>query len=264
MNSALDDIAFLANSMNRVTLLNELTDGPHSKHVLMEATDFSRVTLGRILDDLEDRQWITQEGQVCDITPLGTWVLEEFAAFKDLMESEQNIREIFEWFPTDGYGFDIRCLADADITSISRADASAPISTLIKQFELTGRIYAFSFAITSQFLEACWQAVMDERVTWEWVFTADVLDVMKHSPTMARQSREMLETGRANYRLYEGAIPYVVIVSEDTVNLRLADSDGAATALIQTDHDQVRSWARTQFNEYWENGTALTAETFTP
>lgn len=264
MNSALDDIAFLANSENRVAVLNELTDGPHSKHVLMESTDFSRVTLGRILDDLEDRQWITQRGQVCDITPLGAWVIDEFAAFKETIDAERGIREVFQWFPADGYGFNVRCLADADITSISRADASAPISTLIKQFEPDGRVYCFSFAITSQFLEACWRAVMDGSVTWEWVFTTEVLEVLRNSPAMARQSREMLESGRADYRLYEDEIPYVVIVSEESVNLRLADSDGAATALIQTDHEQVRSWARTQFDEYWDAGAPLDAAAFTP
>ena len=264
MNSALDDIAFLANSANRVAILLELADGPHSKHVLMESTDFSRVTLGRILDDLEDRQWITQRGQVCDITPLGAWVIEEFGAFQEMMEAERTLRDVFQWFPADGYGFHISCLADADITSISRADASAPISTLIKQFDLGGRIYCFSFAITSQFLEACWRSVMDGHVTVEWVFTSDVLEVLRSSPAMARQSREMLESDRATYRHYEGDIPYVVIVSEETVNLRLADRDGAATALIQTDNEQVRSWAETQFDEYWAAGAPLDAEAFTP
>lgn len=264
MNSVLEDIAFLANSENRVAVLSELYDGPHSKHVLMESTDFSRVTLGRILDDLEDRRWITQQGQVCDITPLGAWVIEEFSEYQAMMEAERNLREVVQWFPDEGYGFHVSCLADAEITHISRADASAPISTLIKQFEIGGRIYCFSFAITSQFLEACWRAVMDGSVTWDWVFTTDVLEVLKNSPEMARQSREMLESGGATYRHYEGKIPYVVIVTEDTVNLRLADSDGAATALIQTDHDRVRSWAGTQFDEYWNAGTSLEADIFTP
>lgn len=105
---------------------------------------------------------------------------------------------------------------------------------------------------------------MDGSGTWEWVFTTDVLEVLKNSPEMARQSREMLESSRATYRHYEGEIPYVVMVSEETVNLRLADSDGAATALIQTDHDRVRSWAETKFNEYWNAGDPVDAETFTP
>lgn len=263
MSSAVDDIAFLANSGNRVAVLRSLADGPHSRHVIMERTDVSRVTLGRILDELEDRHWIVQSGQVCAVTPLGAWVIEEFTAFSKTIEAERNLRQVYRWFPEPGFGFDIRCLAGADITLVSRADASAPISQLIQQFEVGGPLRAFSFAITSQFLEACWRHVMDGAVTWKWVFTSEVLNVLKKSPKMARQSREMLESGRAEYRQYEDSIPYVVIISTEMVNLRLADEDGAATALIQSDHEDVRAWADSTFDTYWEDGTTVTGEAFT-
>lgn len=263
MSSSADEIAFLANSDNRVAVLRSLTDGPHSRHVIAEKTNVSRVTLGRILDELEARQWITQRGQVCDITTLGAWVIEEFTAFGEMMEAEHRLRNVFQWFPEGGYGFHVSCLANAEITMVSRADASAPISKLIHQFEVGGLVRAFSFAITSQFLEACWRHVMDGSVRWEWVFTTEVLDVLRNSPEMARWSREMLESDRAEYRKYDDEIPYVVIVSEEVVNLRLADEDGAATALIQSEHDDVRTWAESTFYGYWSEATPVEADEFT-
>lgn len=264
MGNVVEEIAFLSNSENRVAVLHSLLDGPHSRHVVAEETDVSRVTLGRILDELEERRWITQHGQVCDITPLGSWVFEEFSAFCDLMEAEQSLRQVVQWFPEQGYGFHVSRLVDADITLVSRADASAPISRLVKQFDVGGLVRAFSFAITSQFLDACWRHVMDGSVRWEWVFTSAVLDVLQNSSEMADKSREMLESGRAEYRSYEGEIPYVVIISEELTNLRLADADGAATALIQSDDDAVRAWADSTFESYWESGTPVEASTFTP
>lgn len=264
MSTAVGDIAFLANSENRVAVLGCLRKGPHSRHVIMEKTDVSRVTLGRILDELENRHWIVQNGHVCDITPLGEWVADEFGTLCETIEAEQRLRHVYRWFPEPGFDFDIRCLADADITLISRADASAPITRLIQQFDIGGRFCAFSFAITSQFLEACWRHVMDGSVTWEWVFTEDVLEVLTDSQTMARQSREMLESGRAEYRLFDGSIPYVVIISNEMVNLRLADDDGAATALIQSDDADVRTWAESRFDAYWNDATPVGTEVFTP
>lgn len=264
MNSPADEIAFLANSENRVAVIQNLTDGPHSRHVIAEKTDVSRVTLGRILDELEARQWITQRGQVCDITTLGAWVIEEFTEFSEMMEAEQRLRNVYRWFPEEGYGFHISCLADAEITLVSRAHASAPISRLVHQFEIGGLVRAFSFAITSQFLDACWRHVMDGRVRWEWVFTSEVLDVLRNSPEMASQSKEMLESGRAEYRLYGDEIPYVVIVSDELVNLRLADEDGAATALIQTEDEEVRTWTESTFEEYWSDATPVEADAFAP
>ncbi len=264
MSSAADDVAFLANSENRQAVLHSLTDGPHSRHVLTEETGVARVTLARILDDLEDRRWITQRGQVSEITPLGAWVIEEFAALCETLSAERALRSVAQWFPEEGYGFHISRLAGAEVTPVSRADASAPITKLVRQFEVGGRVRAFSFAITSQFLEACWRHVADGSVRWEWVFTTGVLEVLRANPEMARQSREMLESGRAEYYHHEGDIPHVVIVSEALVNLRLADDDGAATALVQSDDEAVRSWAAATFDAYRRDATAVGADAFAP
>lgn len=264
MSSAADEIAFLANSENRVSILCSLTDGPISRNDLDEQIDVSRVTLGRILDELEERRWITQWGQTCAITPLGEWVTEEYLALSGVIESERELRRVIQWFPSDGFGFHISCLADADVTLVSRADASAPISRLIRDVEAGGLIRVFSFAITSQFLETCWRQVTAGSVSYEWVFTSAVLDVLMSSEKMAAQSREMLQSDRAEYRLVEEEIPYTVIISRDHANLRLADAAGAATALIQSDDDRVRSWAESTFEDYWAEGTPVAADVFTP
>lgn len=180
-----------------------------------------------------------------------------------MMAAERDLRTVFQWFPEEGFGFHVSHLANAELTHVRRADASAPISKLVQQFEVGGRICAFSFAITSQFLHECWRHVIDGNVTWEWVFTSDVLDVLTNNPEMATRSREMLESGRTEYYLYDSDIPYVVIISDAPMNLRLADDDGAATALIQSD-DVVRSWATATFDEYRREGTAVGPEAFTP
>ena len=263
MRSAIDDIAFLANSANRVAVLRSIEDGPHSRHVILEETDVSRVTLGRILDELEEHCWIVRRGQVCDITPIGAWVLEAFNSFEAMMESARGLERVVQWFPPEGFGFHISRLADAEITLVDRADATAPIATIAQQFDTGGDIRAFSFAITSQTLDACWRNVMDGHITWQWVFTSSVLSVLKANPTMAEQSREMLESGRAHYRTVEGEIPYVVVLTDDCVNIRLADDGGAATALLQVDEPAVRGWADRMFRQYWDAGTPVGPETFT-
>lgn len=259
---AIDEIAFLANSANRIAVLEALEEGAHSRHVLAEQTDVSRVTLGRILDDFAERRWITQRGQVAEITPLGSWVRESFEALCDVMAAERSLRQVAHWFPAEGFGFPIDRLRDAEITLVSRADAAAPISQLVRAFEAGGRVRAFSFAITGQFLEACWRAVMAGSATWEWVFTPAVYDVLVSNPKMARWSREMLASGQAEYLRYDGDIPYVVIIADSRVNLRLADADGAATALVQSDDEVVRSWAAETFETYRRSATPVEADAF--
>ena len=264
VSPALEDIAFLANSENRVAVLESLCDGAHARHVLMEQTDVSRVTLGRILEELEQRRWITRNGQICDITPLGAWVCEEFLAFEGTMEAENELRAVSQWLPDTGYDFHISHLAQGEITLVTRADATAPISRLIQHFDVGGPMRAFSFAITASFLQACHRHVLDENITWEWVFTPDVRRVLEDDADMRRYSREMLTSGGARYREFDGEIPHVVIISTELVNLRLADADGAATALIQVNHPEVREWAERTFETYWDAATPVSVDAFTP
>ena len=263
MNPSDDDIAFLANSENRVALLRSLSGGPHARDGLITKMGVSRVTLGRILGELDERSWITQKGQVCDITSLGAWVLEEYEAYSEMMAAERRIRKVFQWFPDEEYGFHISELADAEITAVSRANASAPLSQHVRLFEEGGHFWSFSFAITRLFLETCWRHVMNEDVTFEWVFTTQVFDVLKNDPELSRHSREMLDSGRVEYRHYEGDIPYIVLGSEGTVNLRLADEDGSPTALIGSDADAVRTWAESTFDRYWADATPVGVDAFT-
>ncbi len=263
MNPSDDDIAFLANSENRVALLRCLTGGRHARDALITKVGVSRVTLGRILGELDGRNWITQEGRVCDITPLGAWVLEEYEAFSEMMAAERRLREVYRWFPDEEYGFQIGELADAEITAVSRANASAPLSQHVRLFEEGGRFWSFSFAITRLFLESCSRHVANEEITFEWVFTTEVLDVLRNDPELSRYSREMLDSGRVEYRRFEGEIPYIVFGSEGPVNLRLADEDGSPTALIESDADAVREWAESTFDRYWADATPVGTDAFT-
>lgn len=263
MNPSDDDIAFLANSENRVALLRCLTDGAHARDGLVTKVGVSRVTLGRILEELDERRWITQEGQVCNITALGAWVLEEYQRFSEMIAAERRLRKVFHWFPDEEYGFHISELADAEITAVSRANASAPLSQHVRLFENGGRFWSFSFAITRLFLDSCWRHVTNEDITFEWVFTTQVLDVLKNDPELSSHSREMLDSGRVEYRHYEGTIPYIVFGSEETVNLRLADEEGSPTALIQSDADAVREWAESAFERYWADATPVGTDAFT-
>ena len=259
---SLHEIAFLVNSVNRFAVLESLSDGEHSRHVLAERLDVSRVTIARILDDLEDRQWISQHGQIAEITPLGAWVVEEVSELQKMMIGERKLRSVIQWFPDEGFGFHIRCLKDAEITRVTAADATSPIDRLVRQLDHAKHIQAFSFAITGQFLNACWEFVVERNHTFDWVFTTDVLEVLTSNEVMRRQSREMLESDRATFIQYDNTIPYVVILTEMTANLRLADESGAPSALIQTEHEEVRGWAESMFETYRDEGRPVEKELF--
>lgn len=71
MYSSLNDVKFLAQSSNRVAVLDALDESPRPPHELREVTGASRMTVHRILDDLKDRGWIIRENGQCESTHLG-------------------------------------------------------------------------------------------------------------------------------------------------------------------------------------------------
>lgn len=73
-HKAHDDVEFLANSWNRFEVLDAVAESPRTRTELKELTNVSRVTLSRVLSDLEDRGWIVRETDRFEATNNGAVV----------------------------------------------------------------------------------------------------------------------------------------------------------------------------------------------
>ena len=71
MKGALEEIQFMANSANRVRVLDALGGAPASRRELQEETGVARSTAARVLDDAEARGWVDSEGSRYRLTPGG-------------------------------------------------------------------------------------------------------------------------------------------------------------------------------------------------
>ena len=106
MEETLAEIEFLALSPNRVTVLERLADGVHTRSELGEATGASQATLGRILGDFEERDWVRREGNGYVATATGRLVAEGFRDLLDVMAAERELRDVVAYLPTEALGFE--------------------------------------------------------------------------------------------------------------------------------------------------------------
>lgn len=261
IEDSLAEIAFLSTSVNRLAVLLALVEQSHSRHVLAEMTGVSRVTLSRILTDLEARRWITQEGTRAEITELGAWVAEEFVELCEMFQHERSLREVSQWFPEDGFGFHLSALESARIITRNEANPAAPIASIVDELERPRHIRAFSFSITRPWLDTCWRRITGGELRWEWVTTPDVIDVLTSHPDMARQVHEILQTDRATFYTNE-SVTAVVLLADGGVHIRLVDEERTPAALIQSHDDAVWSWAEETFEAYKADGTRVDRDTF--
>ena len=260
MESALDAIEFLALSKNRVDVLRRLADRPHTRRELGDATGASQPTLGRILSDFEDRRWITREGSDYRATATGRLVASGFGELVDIMETEERLRPVVRWFPTDALTFDLRHLTEATITVPSQVRPNAPVKRVLELLRSADQVRIFSYAFNEQSLE-----VVEERTTagdqrFRGVFASNAIDALADDSHLRRRLRALLESDGAEIRITDEEIPVAATVADGVVHLFLRDDGGILRASLDADEDAVRSWADESFERYWRAATPLDAD----
>jgi predicted transcriptional regulator len=123
MPTPLDDVAFLTRSPNRVAVLSALASGPQRRHELVEATGASRVTVGRILRDLDTRGWVARDGPTYETTTRGRLVAESLSSLRERLDAIDRLDPVLAHFPADRLGVPLEAFADAEVTV---PDATAP------------------------------------------------------------------------------------------------------------------------------------------
>jgi predicted transcriptional regulator len=256
METALDDIAFLANSENRVAVLETVVENSRSRDELREEIDASRVTIARILREFEAREWIEQTGQEYDGTPLGCWMCTEFGNLMDEMEAEHRLRDALRWFPFELLTFDVRCLRDAEIILLDGSDSTA-LTRRVLEFHRSGnRIRGIARESAPVFIKNQWELTVHGETRVELVITPEIIESIRNHPPAARHFREMLDEDNAHYFVYED-IPLSVGIVNGAVGVNLIDQEGTLKGGVKTDDETVHEWAVDLFETYREKASPV-------
>lgn len=249
MPTALDDVAFLARSANRVDVLAALADAPHERSELEAATGISRVTAKRILDDFTDRGWVTRSGRHYETTSLGDFVEREFASFFEAMRAANRLQDVVRWLPDDGLGVDLRRLVDADVTLPTRNNPYGPFRRALATVTAADRVRELTHSLPPELLTAHCEAVTRDGQTLSVVLEAETLDEVVADAESVAVLETLLDRG-ADLTVYDGQIPYALGVADDAVGLLLTDDAGLPRAFVETSDDAVVSWAVTTIEEF--------------
>lgn len=252
MNATLDDIGFLVGSAHRVEVLDALAAGSCDRRDLQSRTGAHSSTIGRVLGDFEERRWIERNGPTYELTPLGEFVAERFADFRDEMEIERTLREVWQWLPREMEGFSVDLFADAVIAYPPVGYPYEPVERVIHLVEENDSIQGFGATI--------YKAVANE------VFCREALDGMTveliYSPSV------LAATVDWNPDLFEQAAALdhcTILVHDDLPDRRRCGIDifddrvaicghdtetRALRAWIDTAAPAARDWARSVFRRY--------------
>lgn len=258
--SPLDDIEFLARSEHRVTALAALARRSQSRADLLEITGSSTSTIGRTLHEFEERHWITKDGHQFEATQLGRFVAAGMRELIDRLETEQQLRDVWQWLPSETSGFTIEMTSDAVVTVAEADDPYGPVNRFVSLLQATDRFRFVGYDVA--LLEPCKdelrQRILDGMQT-------EVID----PPSVARyilsaykkHCSETLESGNLTVQMHEELPTYGISLFDDRIAISGYNTEsGTVQVLLDTDASATREWAESTYRSYRREARPLTLE----
>lgn len=240
----LNDVEFLIRSTNRLDVLSAVQDGPRDRRDLRSETDFSRVTLSRILGDLTDRGWVTRRNGHYEITPEGRIVATEVGRLFDNLEVLDTLGETLHWLPTERFDFELQRLADAEVMLPDEHDLTGQIRWVEGRIQATDRIRSVGTWVAAEILETIVESTVDGDCRFEAVLEGHVVDHVREDPDLRASARRLLESDRSSLYRHDGDdIEFTMSILSDGVLMCGQHDAGSFPEAVATTDEAVVEWA---------------------
>lgn len=258
MSTPIDIIEYLARSDHRLDVLTSIRDTPRTRDEIRSTTDASRVTVGRIIADLEERGWIVRAGSEYEATTTGRFVATEFTRLRDNLETFQTLPPVLEWLPQDDPPFDLSRLEGATVVTADEGDLIAPIRRALAHIGKSDTLLAMGTGISHEFAEALREAVEDGQ-TNTLIGPPAMVEAIRADRELREEMRAILESDRTSLFQYEGDDDLPVLqIGDDSVTL----CDGNHRSMVETDDGVVYEWATSYFESVRAEASEVPRESF--
>lgn len=247
-------VEFLARSATRVDILSTLAAaGELEKDDLHDRLDASRTTVGRNLSALEERGWIAGSNRTYEITPPGTWVVEDFETLVETVRDADRFEPVFDCADPEDFGFDLR---DHEF-AVTTADPSDPLKMVnrhVANLQEADELRAVLPLTGADAVRAVHERVVEDGIPVTLTVVPAVAEAFRTSPEYEEPVAGLRTHDATEICVYDGEIPYYLGVYADSVEVGL-DDDGQPSVLLETTDDPVYEWAETEFRAYHDAAT---------
>ena len=261
MDRGLEDIQFLANSPNRVRVLDTLVTGPATRRELQESTGVPRSTTARVLDDAEDRGWVASEGSRYEITPTGEAMVSEFSAYVETTKGIRHLGKAVDWLPDPVRTLDFRCFRDADVTTPTESNPTAAFDRAMELIRSANEYRGLTQNSLPEYMKTICDRVVDGHLDFQGVVEASFIEVLRDDPQRAARWHDIAH----GMWLYDGDVPLNMHIVDGTALVWLcadnqAGEDVVIKGVLESEHPAVVSWAESLYEEYRSEARPLDPE----
>ena len=263
---ALDDVAYLTRSPNRVRILDALARGRYTRRELAEVTESSRTTLDRIVNELEERGWAhrTTDGTYA-ATATGTHLMEEVRPFLDSVEAIRNLGDAVAWLPADELSIGLHHFSDASVLRPEQGDPMETVDYFVDLIRDTADFRVLThFAPPVPLARTMRDRIVAGELTAEYVLTDALVEYLRERPERRERWRDILEGGADVFRVHR-PLPCNLWTFDRTVLIKKSGpgADEASYGVpVHSENEAVRSWAGELIDLCRTDGTPVDVETF--
>lgn len=260
----LEATAYLTRSENRLPILEALSRGPYSRRDLVDATDASTATVGRVLNELQSRGWAerTRDGYVT--TPSGTQLVNEFQPFIGAVAAIEKLGDAVGWIPTETLTIGLHQFEDATVRRADRNDPAEAAEFLMELLAETSTFRVLTHLVSIPAVEELLRdGVHRGELSLLVVTTDDVCEYLRARPDHRSRWNEIAEAGADVYR-YDARIPCNLWICDDIMLLADSHSDeGNPYDTLVLENPAVLAWARELVTQYRRDSESIDADFFT-
>lgn len=262
-SGALEDVAYLARSANRVALLDALASGSHTRRDLADRTGVAPTTIGRILNECQERGWVERTAdRTYTTTATGTLVVGEFTPLVDAMETIRTLGEAAAWIPADELTVGIEHFADATVRRSPANDPLDTVSYMTERFRESSTVRALTFLSAPTPVDDAMVAGFREgHLTAEFVLAGGLVEFLREHDDPPGWIG-YVDDGVGLYR-YRERIPCNLFVFDSKV-LLMNDRPADGRGVVVSENESVLAALNELFERYRDDAEPVDAEVFEP
>lgn len=260
MDEAFDAASFVLRSRNRLAILTALADRSQTRAELVSATDGSRETVGRILRQFEELEWVTRDGQTYEPTARGRALATTIDRMLERLDALAALDPVLPALPVDDLDLPDGALGDATLTVPAATQPIRPTNRLTELGTEADLVRLYAIGMTPEATALHLELVREAGQSFEVVTTPDGLDAARRTPQLRELVADLVATDAAvAVADPDPVLPFFGRFDESSVIGVTTDTGSIAGVLEWTD-DRMVDWVDARLADRFDGADAVTPE----
>ncbi len=260
MTEAFEDLNFLMASPNRLDVLQAVAARPRDKDELVETVGSSPVTIARIIDDFVERNWIEYRDGTYSTTMFGELIAEDASRLEQSVDIAYRCRPVAQYCRPEEIDFDPRLLEYTTMSVGPEDTAFDHVDRWAELFRRTDEFQGITGHIPATIMQVFTEEISTGGMDVEGIFPTSLVENIMLDPEKRKAAMEMIDAGA---RLYQDEHEWDIaigIYDGDAMSFVGFDTHGSPRFKIESDHDELVTWAIDRFEGARARSTPIEVE----